>query len=94
LFALNLPCRLARAADALSGMDNSDMFLLLLLLLDIQETICIDLMLLLIFPDPRRLQSSRARSNVPANYESQVCGNVPKWQLIEQTMMMLGVTMN
>jgi hypothetical protein len=33
LFALNLPHRLAAAADVLSGMDNSD--LLLLLLLDI-----------------------------------------------------------
>jgi hypothetical protein len=30
LFALNLPCRLAAAADALSGMVNSDFFLLLL----------------------------------------------------------------
>jgi hypothetical protein len=31
LFALNLPCRLAAAADALSGMVNSDLLLLLLL---------------------------------------------------------------
>jgi hypothetical protein len=34
LFALNLPCRLAAAADALSGMVNSDLQLFLLLLLD------------------------------------------------------------
>jgi hypothetical protein len=31
LFALNLPCRLAAAADALSGMVDSDLLLLLLL---------------------------------------------------------------
>jgi hypothetical protein len=33
LFSLNLPCRLADAADAFSGMANTDVLLLLLLLL-------------------------------------------------------------
>jgi hypothetical protein len=32
LFALNLPCRLAAATDALFGMVNSDLLLLLLLM--------------------------------------------------------------
>jgi hypothetical protein len=37
LFALNLPCRLAAAADALSGMVNSDLLLLLHQLLQRQH---------------------------------------------------------
>jgi hypothetical protein len=37
LFALNVPCRLAAAADALSGKVNSELLLLLLLKVNLNE---------------------------------------------------------